>query len=111
MIQCTGYLKSWSSSTSNLVNTSTDEDQEPTDHDSDFHKALENVHGAMDCLVAVGRIQSNLDRAIEDAVSRGLELVPGVEFSARHTMDGMFNFIDPKVKLLDLFNAIFRHHF
>ena len=51
----------------------------------------------MDCLVAVGRIQSTLDRPIEDAVNRGLDIVPGIEFSARHTMDGMFTFIDPKV--------------
>ena len=33
----------------------------------------------------------------EDAVSKGLEVVPGIEFGARHTMDGMFTFIDPKM--------------
>ena len=96
VIQCTGYLKSWSSSSSNVVSMSTDEDGDP-DHDVDFNKALENAHGAMDCLVAVGRVHSPLDRCIDDAVHRGLELVAGVEFSARHSMDGMFIFIDPKM--------------
>ena len=33
---------------------------------------------------------------LDDAVARGLDIVPGVEFNARHTMDGMFTFIDPK---------------
>ena len=33
----------------------------------------------------------------EDAVCKGLEVVPGIEFGARHTMDGMFTFIDPKM--------------
>lgn len=94
VIQCTGYLKSWSST----MSTSTDEDQDaPDGHNDDFHKALETAHGAMDCLVAVGRIQPSLDRCIEDAVRRGFDLVPGIGFSARHTMDGMFTFIDPKV--------------
>ena len=36
-------------------------------------------------------------RPIQDAVDKGLDIVPGVEFSARHTMDGMFTFIDPKM--------------
>ena len=46
--------------------------------------------------MAVGRLQSLLNKSVEDAVNRGLEVVPGVEFTARHSMDGMFSFIDPK---------------
>jgi len=101
VIQCTGYLKSWSSSNSSGVNyTSTDEDDqdhETSNNGSDPHKNLDSsLNGAMDCLVAVGRLQSLLNKSVEDAVNRGLEVVPGVEFSARHSMDGMFSFIDSK---------------
>ena len=101
MIQCTGYLKSWSSSNSSGVNyTSTDEDDqdhETSNNGSDPHKNLDSsLNGAMDCLVAVGRLQSLLNKSVEDAVNRGLEVVSGVEFSARHSMDGMFSFIDSK---------------
>ena len=102
VIQCTGYLKSWSSSNNAAggVNyTSTDEDDQEASHEAnpDLQKNLDStLNGAMDCLVAVGRLQSLLNKSVEDAVNRGLEVVPGVEFSARHTMDGMFSFIDPK---------------
>ena len=101
VIQCTGYLKSWSSSNNagGVNYTSTDEDDQEASHDAnpDLQKNLDStLNGAMDCLVAVGRLQSLLNKSVEDAVNRGLEVVPGVEFSARHTMDGMFSFIDPK---------------
>ena len=32
----------------------------------------------MDCLVAVGRLQSSIDRPLDDAISRGLDIVPGM---------------------------------
>ena len=36
------------------------------------------LQGAMDCLVAVGRLQSSIDRPLDDAISRGLDIVPGM---------------------------------
>lgn len=89
MIQCTGYLKSWTSS-SGLPNANSDEDQ------NDQNDPSMSVLGAMDCLVAVGRLQATIEKPIDDAIARGLEIVPGVEFSARHSIDGMFAFICPK---------------
>ena len=64
VIQCTGYLKSWSSSTSNVTGTSNPTSGEDEVHDNHFSetelvKSME-VHGAMDCLVAVGRVQSSI---------------------------------------------------
>ena len=41
-------------------------------------------------------IFSTSEKPLNDAIARGLETVPGVEFNARHTQDGMFTFIDPK---------------
>ena len=64
VIQCTGYLKSWSYSTSNVTGTSNPTSGEDEVHDNHFSetelvKSME-VHGAMDCLVAVGRVQSSI---------------------------------------------------
>ena len=78
IIQCTGYLKSWSSSsTSGLSNETTDDEIQPgCNAETDLTKNLE-LQGAMDCLVAVGRLQSSIDRPLDDAISRGLDIVPG----------------------------------
>ena len=80
VIQCTGYLKSWSSSsTSGLSNETTDDEIQPggCNAETDLTKNLE-LQGAMDCLVAVGRLQSSIDRPLDDAISRGLDIVPGM---------------------------------
>ena len=67
-IQCTGYLKVWSSTASSLVKMDNEgvqsEDENTNDSYTDSKTGLDNAHGAMDCLVAVGRLQSSLDKPI-----------------------------------------------
>ena len=40
------------------------EDENTNDSYTDNKNGLDNAHGAMDCLVAVGRLQSSLDKPI-----------------------------------------------
>ena len=40
------------------------EDENTNDSYTDNKTGLDNAHGAMDCLVAVGRLQSSLDKPI-----------------------------------------------
>ena len=40
------------------------EDENTNDSYTDSKTGLDNAHGAMDCLVAVGRLQSSLDKPI-----------------------------------------------
>lgn len=75
VIQCTGYLKSW-----------TPIKEENNDGDSDN----------MSCLVAIGRIPSNV---LEDQIPSSLDNHPNirhVNFLSRHSVDGKFLFIDQR---------------
>lgn len=80
VIQCTGYLKSW---------TPIKEESQDTDSDEQITN--------LSCLVAIGRIPSNI---MEDQVSSSLDNHPNirhVNFLSRHSVDGKFLFIDQRL--------------
>jgi hypothetical protein len=78
VIQCTGYLKSWCKSdlTGTGINCNYQEYQDSPNHNNDSSPIY------TDCLVAVGRLQSSLDKPIEDAINRGLEFLPALTCNA-----------------------------
>ncbi|XP_061391577.1 protein cycle [Musca vetustissima] len=83
VIQCTGYLKSW-----------TPIKEENHDGDSD-----DQITNNMSCLVAIGRIPSNV---LEDQIPSSLDHHPNirhVKFLSRHSVDGKFLFIDQRATL------------
>lgn len=80
VIQCTGYLKSW---------TPIKEENQDTDSDDQITN--------LSCLVAIGRIPSNV---MEDQTSSSLDNHPNVRhvnFLSRHSVDGKFLFIDQRL--------------
>ncbi|KAM8707834.1 hypothetical protein ACLKA7_014891 [Drosophila subpalustris] len=82
VIQCTGYLKSWT--------PIKDEDQ---DGDSD------NQTTNLSCLVAIGRIPTNV---INSSIPSSLDNSPNVRhvlFLSRHSTEGKFLFIDQRATL------------
>lgn len=79
VVQCTGYLKSW---------TSIKDD----DQDNDCEEQIANLS----CLVAVGRIPSNI---LDAQIPVSLDNHPNirhVNFLSRHSVDGKFLFIDQR---------------
>ncbi|XP_059087934.1 protein cycle-like isoform X2 [Tigriopus californicus] len=86
VIQCTGYLKSWA-----LTKMGTGVTEELNDPES------QDSNPCMSCLVAVGRLKPSLDEAIKDSVDMGFRHVPGVEFTARLTVDGFISYVDQRV--------------
>lgn len=82
VIQCTGYLKSW---------TPIKEENQDADNDDQITN--------LSCLVAIGRIPSNVT---EDQTSSSLDNHPNirhVNFLSRHSVDGKFLFIDQRATL------------
>ncbi|KAI9588504.1 protein cycle [Glossina fuscipes] len=82
VIQCTGYLKSW-----------TPIKEEDQDNEN------ENQISNLSCLVAIGRIPSNV---LENQTPASLDNHPNirhVNFLSRHSVDGKFLFIDQRATL------------
>uniref|UniRef100_A0A1I8QB71 Cycle n=1 Tax=Stomoxys calcitrans TaxID=35570 RepID=A0A1I8QB71_STOCA len=83
VIQCTGYLKSW-----------TPIKEENHDGDSD-----DQITNNVSCLVAIGRIPSNI---LEEQIPSSLDNHPNIRhinFLSRHSVDGKFLFIDQRATL------------
>lgn len=78
VIQCTGYLKSWSPAMMGV------EEQEDADSDS----------SNMSCLVAIGRILPHISTV---ALTRHSDKAQRpIQFVSRHALDGKFIFIDQR---------------
>lgn len=97
MIQCTGYLKSWSPAMMGV------EEQEDADSDS----------SNMSCLVAIGRILPHISTV---ALTRHSDKAQRpIQFVSRHALDGKFIFVDQRwvrtydkyMYLLNLFLKMF----
>ncbi|GBP97685.1 Aryl hydrocarbon receptor nuclear translocator-like protein 1 [Eumeta japonica] len=83
VVQCTGYLKSWSP-----ANVATDNTNNESNED------LENSN--MSCLVAVGRILPDFPVAPVEADVSPVRLP---QFVSRHATDGKFLFVDQRVTI------------
>lgn len=81
VIQCTGYLKSWTPL---------------KEHDNDDTDNEDHVSTNLSCLVAIGRIPSNV---LVNQTPTSLDNHPNirhVNFLSRHSVDGKFLFIDQR---------------
>ncbi|KAL3275415.1 hypothetical protein HHI36_020178 [Cryptolaemus montrouzieri] len=79
VIQCTGYLKSWSPTKIGL--------EEP---ENDIDAENYNVS----CLIAVGRNLSQIS-TIQESLERGINTRP-IQFISKHTLDGKFLYVDQR---------------
>lgn len=75
MIHCTGYLKSWPSSSLDM------KEQDESEDNCD-----------LSCLVAVGQIKTSCDKNIIDRDSN-INVRP-IEYVSRMSIDGKFTFVD-----------------
>lgn len=78
VIQCTGYLKSWTPAKMGL------EEQEDGDGDS----------CNLSCLVAIGRILPHISTVA--AATQNRSNVRPIQFISRHALDGKFLFVDQR---------------
>jgi len=111
VIQCTGYLKSWPLTRTEMERggggggdgggggggDGSGEDTGDGENANDSLTASSAGGACMSCLVAVGRLQPSLDTVVQDSSNLGLETVQGVEFSARLSVDLVFAWVDQRV--------------
>lgn len=81
VIQCTGYLKSWTPAKVGL-----EEQEGDTKSDS----------CNLSCLVAVGRVPPNIFANNSTYLGEQNTILRSIQFVSRHTMDGKFLFIDQR---------------
>ncbi|XP_044014768.1 aryl hydrocarbon receptor nuclear translocator-like protein 1 isoform X2 [Aphidius gifuensis] len=84
VIQCTGYLKSW---TPEKIGTEQEHENEGIDGEA----------SNLSCLVAVGRIQAGL---LALSLGTTTPRQPTIEFVSRHGLDGKFIFIEQRATLV-----------
>ncbi|XP_053675151.1 protein cycle [Anopheles nili] len=85
VIQCTGYLKSWAPAKIGLEENETDGEGDSCN---------------LSCLVAVGRVQPNLNQSGKSLSRNNIPNLRNVQFISRHAMDGKFLFVDQRATLV-----------
>lgn len=93
VIQCTGYLKSWSPAKMGLEETEQEQQEQDADGES----------GNLSCLVAVGRLPPDVFAPVPQATSTSPSPSSAprtIMFLSRHALDGQFLFVDQRATLL-----------
>ncbi|CAH2035810.1 unnamed protein product, partial [Iphiclides podalirius] len=89
VVQCTGYLKSWASAEMEASGASPGDDA-----------GEEAEPGSLSCLVAVGRVLSDLSPLHNQLVpTPTMQPARPLQYVSRHTTDGKFLFVDQRVTL------------
>lgn len=86
VIHCTGYLKPWAPSKTEV---------------NDQESESENESSNISCLVAIGRIPPNIYNTTDptsgcDSTTTPLLNIRSIQFMSRHTIDGKFLFVDQR---------------